>query len=568
MPDLFHSLQGKDLGHLRVVASLWGIELNAPDVHTALPFLVKSMLDRRLMVEVVEALSLEAQAGLQALVGGEGRLTWSMFTRRFGGLREMGPGRRDRERPYLSPSSPTEALWYRGLIGRAFLKDQDQAEAQEYAFVPEEFLAWLPSIQNREQEQPGRPASPTECAVPMLAKDHIIDHTCTLLAALRIGMDVDQLPVLNWGIPYQVLLGLLSSASLLDPANMPLPEPTRSFLEAQRGEALAILVRGWMSSTLFNELRLLPGIICEGEWRNNPLDARQKLLAILSNVPPQTWWNLASFVSAVYERQPDFQRAAGEYDAWLIRREENGESLIGSSHWNDVEGGLVRFLITGPLHWLGIIDLATNRMDGPPVAFRFSAWGSNLLKGEMPIGLGREDSLFQVTTEGRLILPEFTSRAVRYQVARFCQWEAEKAGEYNYRITPASLERARSQGLRPSHLISLMRRCASAPPTPALVQSLERWDENGPQAAIEPVVILRVKSPEILAALRRTPAARFLGDPLNPTTTVVKDGAVEKVIKALAGLGYLANSKIETNDRSSDSNLNRRSNVDETGLDR
>lgn len=568
MPDLFHSLQGKDLGHLRIIASLWGIELNAPDVHTALPFLVKSMLDRRLMGEVVEALPFEAQSGLQALVGGEGRLTWSIFARRFGGLREMGPGRRDRERPYLSPSSPTEILWYRGLIGRAFLKDQDQAEAQEYTFIPEEFLTWLPSIQNKEQEQPGRLATPIECAVPMLATDRIIDHTCTLLAGLRLGMDMDQLPAANWGIPYPVLTGLLSSANLIDPANLPLPEPTRAFLEAQRGEALAILVRGWMSSALFNELRLLPGIKCEGEWRNNPLETRQKLLAMLAHVPPQTWWNLPSFVSAVYGRQPDFQRSAGEYDAWLIRRVENEESLIGSAHWDDVEGVLVRFLLTGPMHWLGIIDLATNRMDGPPIAFRFSAWGSALLKGEIPVGLGREDSLFQVTTEGRLILPQFTSRAVRYQIARFCQWDPEKTGENHYRITPASLERARSQGLRPGHLISLMRRCASAPPTPALVQSLERWDENGPQAALEPAVILRVKSPEILAALRRTPAARFLGDPLNPTTTIVKEGAVEKVMKALAGLGYLANSKVEINDRLSDSNSNRRSNVDETGLDR
>ncbi len=563
MPDLFHSLQGRDLGHQRIVASLWGIELNAPDAHTGLPFLVKAMLDRRFMAEIVEGLPAEAQSALHALITHEGRLAWGVFVRRFGGLREMGPGRRDRERPYLSPISPTEILWYRGLIGRAFLKDSDQAEAQEFAYIPEEFLPWLPALANSQLEPPGRQASPIESAVPYLATDRILDFACTLLAALRLGMSIDQFGALDRGIPGPILINFLSSAGLIDAGQMPQPESTRAFLEGKRGDALALLFHSWMQSTTFNELWLMPELHCEGEWRNDPFDTRQKLIAHLVQIPPQTWWNLTSFVGGVHERQPDFQRPASDYDSWLIRRTADGASLIGSSHWDDVDGALVRFFITGPLHWLGITDLAANRPGAYPVAFRFSAWAPSMLKGETPVGLGREDSLFRVTSDGRLSLPAGTSRAVRYQVARFCLWEGESDDQYNYRITPASLERARAQGLRPSHLISLMRRYASAPPTPALVQSLEHWDENGTQALMEPVVLLRVKSPEILAALRRTPAVRFLGDPLNPTTTLVKEGAVEKVIKALAGLGYLADVRLDPFNRP-DQSSNRRSNVDET----
>ncbi len=567
MPDLLHSLQGRDLGHLRIIASLWGIELNAPDAHIALPLLVKSMLDRRQMAEIVEALPAEAQAAMHFLLANEGHVSWSNFVRRFGSLREIGPGRRDRERPYLTPISPAEILWYRGLIGRAFLKDPDQTEAQEFAFIPDEFLPWLPALQSGQPEPPGRQASPLECAVPYLATDHILDHACTLLAALRLGLVVDSLPVLDWGIPTGLFVKLLACADMLDAARMPQPEPTRAFLESRRGEALVMLVRGWIQSPSFNDLWLMPGILCEGEWRNDPLDTRQKLLTLLGQVPPQTWWNLSSFVSGVHECEPDFQRPAGDYDSWLIRRVGDGDSLIGNRYWDEVDGALVRFIITGPLHWLGITDLATSRPDAAPLAFRFSAWAPQLLKGEMPIGLAREDSLFQVTTEGRLTVPSSTSRAVRYQVARFCQWEAESPNDYVYRITPSSLERARNQGLRTGHLISLMRRYASAPPTPALVQSLEHWEESGTQATLEPVVLLRVKSPEMLSALRRTPAARFLGDPLNPTTTLVKEGAVEKVIKALAGLGYLADARLDVFNRL-DQSSNRRSNVDETGLDR
>ena len=546
MPDLIHSLQGRDLGHLRVVASLWGIELNAPDGHTALPLLVKAMLDRRLMLEIVESLPAEAQTCLKTILAHEGRLTWALFVRRFGGIREMGPGRRDRERPYLSPISPAEILWYRGLIGRAFLKDDDQAEPQEYAYIPEEFLPWLPALQTGEEEPPGRQASPIECVAPIPASDRILDHACTLLAARRIGLDGESLERAGWGIPVDILAALLSSAGLVDENRIPLPEPTRAFLEARRADSLALLANGWLQSDTFNELRLVPGIVCEGEWRNHPLDTRQKLLSMVAKVPPQTWWNLPAFVAAVRERMPDFQRPAGDYDSWLIRRKEDGESLIGNRHWDDVDGALVRFIITGPLHWLGIVDLASSRPEAVPGAFRLTAWAPALLKGEAPVGLAREDSLFQATTDGRLTLPVSTARAVRYQVARFCQWDGEDAESYQFRITPASLERARSQGLRAGQLINLMRRYASAPPTPALTQSIERWEENGIQVTLEPAILLRVKTPEILAALRRTPAARFLGDPLNPTTIMIHEGAVDKVMKALSGLGYLSEARLES----------------------
>jgi len=33
MPDIYHSLLGRDLGHLRIVAELWGIELKSAEVN-------------------------------------------------------------------------------------------------------------------------------------------------------------------------------------------------------------------------------------------------------------------------------------------------------------------------------------------------------------------------------------------------------------------------------------------------------------------------------------------------------------------------------------------------------
>jgi hypothetical protein len=36
MPDLVESLQGRDLGHLQIIAELWGIKLEEPETRGAL----------------------------------------------------------------------------------------------------------------------------------------------------------------------------------------------------------------------------------------------------------------------------------------------------------------------------------------------------------------------------------------------------------------------------------------------------------------------------------------------------------------------------------------------------
>ncbi|HVN56279.1 MAG TPA: helicase-associated domain-containing protein [Anaerolineaceae bacterium] len=539
MPDLIHNLQGRDIGFLRIVARLWGLELNAPDAHTALPLLLSGLLNPPLVLEVVESLPHAAQAALAALVQREGRITWSEFVRRFGALREMGPGQRDRRRPYETPTSPTEILWYRGLIGRAFL--ETSSGPQEFAYIPDDLVPLLPALQAETPIPPGRPASPLESAHPLPATDRILDHACTMLAALRLGREPAQFDGSPLAIPAGILIQLLAEAGLLDKKGIPLPEPARAFLEAPRAAALLSLVQGWQTSRKFDELRLVPGLKCEGEWQNDPLAARKAILVHLSQVPPATWWNLNAFIGAIHERQPDFQRSAGEYDAWFIRSEASGEYLRGFARWEDVEGALIRFVLSGPLFWLGIIDLAAPAPDAAPTAFRLSTWATDLLSGKAPSGLRKEDGTIQLRSNGQLRLPAQTPRSVRYQIARFCAWEPAGEGlEYRYRITPSSLETARRQGLRPGQLIALLRRHASAPLMPSLVQALEHWDQQGAQIYLEAVTVLRVDSPEILAELRSSKAARFLGDLLGPTTVIVRPGAQEKVLAALAEMGYLA----------------------------
>ena len=130
-------------------------------------------------------------------------------------------------------------------------------------------------------------------------------------------------------------------------------------------------------------------------------------------------------------------------------------------------------------------------------------------------------------------------RAVRYQLSRFCAWDEEKAGAYRYHVTPSSLVKAAKQGLKVEHLLALLANHSDAGIPPVLVKALKRWEANSTEAWAETQVILRVSRPEILKELRKSKAAKYLGEPLGPTTVIVKGGAMQKLAEAMTELGLL-----------------------------
>jgi hypothetical protein len=171
------------------------------------------------------------------------------------------------------------------------------------------------------------------------ANDRILDHACTLLAALRLGISVITTFSSAGGedLISIFLTSVLAEAGLLDETSQPIPEPVRVFLEARRGEALRQIYSAWKYSTVTNELCLLPELVIEGNWVNDPVRTREAILEALSTIPADTWWSLGSFISAVKHRQPDYQRPAGDYDSWFIRGKTSGEYLRGFEHWDEVD---------------------------------------------------------------------------------------------------------------------------------------------------------------------------------------------------------------------------------------
>lgn len=246
---------------------------------------------------------------------------------------------------------------------------------------------------------------------------------------------------------------------------------------------------------------------------------------------------MASFISQVKERDPDFLRSGGEYESWFIKRPDSDEFLPGFQHWDDVEGTLLRYFLSGPLHWLGLIDLGAAEEGGPVLAFRESVLFPDFMSGKLPPVPQDEDAGVQIRSQGEIRMPRGVPPKVRYQIARFCDWYPIKADAYQYRISPDSLTRAEDQGLRVVHLLSLLENHAEAIP-PNILEALQRWEGHGTQASIESKLVLRLGSPAVLEALKKTRAERYILEQLGPTAVVVRPGSQAKVAQALLELGF------------------------------
>ncbi len=542
MTDLFHTLLKYDIGHLRIIAGLWGLELESSEVDSATEELCASLIDPEPVRETIDILSAEARAALKSLVESNGKMEWSSFARKFGEVREMGAGKRDRERPHLKPISPAESLFYYGFFAKAFF--DSEKGAQEFAYIPDDFLElikleWHEAQTEKKEEPLGRPATPVEKAFENSTSDRILDDATTYLAALRVGKP-------NWKSDPQ-LTALLTTAGLLQ-KGVPQAEKVKSFLEAPRADALKLLIEAWQSSQTFDELRMTPNLICEGEWRNQPQVTREFLMDLVNSIPQDKWWSIPAFVRAIKEKFPDFQRPAGDYDSWFIKRESDGQYLRGFAYWDQVDGALVKRFIQ-ILHWLGMADLASPEAGRDATAFKVK---SKVEEPALSESKGQKSDLRPATFDGKIIVssngkitvPRTFSRAVRYQISRFCEWAEDKPDEYQYQVTARSLAQAKEQGLQAGQLLTLLVKYTNGAVSPALVKALKQWEAHGTEARVKSLLVLRVNRPEIMDEMRKSKAAKFLGEVLSPTAVIIKSGAEAKVLAALAELGLLA--EIET----------------------
>lgn len=577
MQTLRQCLLDCDLALLRVIAEQWGIELSTNRHHDVAAELAARMAAPDAQMYLAAALTPDEREALSALLASDGQMPVGAFTRRFGEICLMGPGRLERERPWASPQSTAESLWYNGLIYRAF--DEGPGGVQEVIYIPPELRSGLQegiAAHLHPNEAITLPIAPAPDRIETQAIC-IADDVCTVLAYAHQHTLQNILPQVlaasdrasgpgepaggweAWRRRHPALMAQLGQPSQdyaeflthiaermqllrLDEHRLrPAPERATSWLHASSFDQAQALFAAWRDDPTWNELWRVPGLRCEdtGSWRNDPLAARQAVLDFLALAQPGKWYSLDGFIATIKTHRPDFQRPGGDYDGWYIRDAQTGDYLRGFETWDQVDGALLRYLLTGPLNWLGVVQI----LDG---GLGIGDWGAALMgKNEPPPESG--DTRFEVTADG-IVRVGNARRFERFQLSRVADWlQIEDAAvaspcrrTWIFQITPASLERARYQRIGVERVVKFLEESASQPPPELLVKALYRWKEHGSEVWANQVVMLRVARPELLEQLMNTPATRrLIREPISSTVAAILPEHWPALRQALLEMGIL-----------------------------
>jgi hypothetical protein len=562
MKNINHTLQeDTDPAILPVLAKFWKVNIIGMERTASITAISQVMLDPEQVERVWDSLTDDQRGAMQMLIGSAGKMPMAKFGRLFGEARQMGAAQIERENPLQNPQNVAEALYYRGLIAQTF--ENADTGARVVVYVPEDLLYVLPvrrtSYSNLPEEEEVFESEEASTVEPVgevtgirQADTSLVDDMTTLLAYLQLHT-----PLLEGDVPADqdmefvkqhllkpdderllFLFGIGLGADLIEvQAGKAYPKraEARRWLSSSRAVQVQALVEGWRSSGVYRDLWHVPGLHPEpgGELDEyDPAVARGNVLELMSGlVPKQDWWSLDAFIETVKETDADFQRPGGDYDSWYIRNED-GDFLTGFESWDAVEGALLEYYLSAPMHWLGLVDLADE-------AARLTAYGRAFLGQTAWPAPPEPDDKISVRDDGTLLVSRKIPRVDRFQVARFTTWVS--AGDpYTYKLDAAGIEQAAAQGINTGHIASFISRALGDAPVPVgITRLLDNW-RTGPSAAVslEHLVVLRTTAPETLDKIWETPALRrYLGARLGPMAVIVRAGQQDALRAALGEQG-------------------------------
>jgi hypothetical protein len=553
MRSLRQCLLDTDAVVLRIIAERWSLNpigLKPRDLADRLEETISAPARATFILGDLPNAEREA---LRVLLAAGGTLPVANFAQRFGSIRSVGPARLEREQLWRDPISPAENLWYLGLLYRGF-EQLPNGAMREVFFAPAELTPLLPLL-----KAPDRSIEPLEIAATPTdirsSGEALADDVCTILSHLHNNFVRSADPRLRSVIEalrstlsthlrdthparLEFLLHHAERARLIKIAGQRLrPDPQRSadWLRAPALDQLRVLFEAWRTNAAWHDLQRAHVVHVEKavSLRGDAVAVRTAILDSLPAAVPGAWHTLASLSARVKAQSPDFLRT--DFDVDYLRDAATGEYLRGFAAWERVEGALLQQVLSGPLCWLGVIDL-----DESTASFCLTARGAQVLGLAHGAGeVAEVDRLFTVRGDATIHLSA-ARRYDRFQVARVADLIALAGDEYRYRLTPSSLTRANSQKISAEKVLTYLEQAADHGVPPTLVKAIQRWAGKGTEVRVERAVIVQVKDAAILRRLQESPKTRGLAiEPLGPTAARINEKDWPKLVAILAEAGVL-----------------------------
>ena len=318
----------------------------------------------------------------------------------------------------------------------------------------------------------------------------------------------------------------------------------------------------WRDGGAWNELTRLPGQNVSFDHRREAPPGLTKSRGVIMRVMARlagpeigAWHDVNALVAQIKksEYQFLFERkrgygVGGMYSSpYYSSNNPYGMSFAvardEASGWDVVEKAFITEILTGPLHWLGLIDLGypAGSQTGEhhaPAGYRLSEVGAWLL------GVAEQPSF--VETGGRVIVqPNFNvlamepvSDAVLVDLDHF----ADSLGgdrAVTYEITRESLYRGQQSGWSADRVIAFLEKHQGAPAPANVKRTLEEWESTHRRITFHRRKLMVQFADDDAEAQASLALAPFKPHALHDRFLLISSGDVEKINSTLREAGWM-----------------------------
>lgn len=529
---------------LREIAAFWEI----PEADKAgRPRLVGALLERMEKEEAVRLalrrLDREERDALRHVLASGGRLPAAAMIRAYGPLRP----------PHLAPGdpaalNPTERLHRRGFLFRAF------ATWENYHgpafFVPAEMWPYLPHVPRAQPASTLRPL-PAEGIAALPADLALHRDMACLLAFLQreahfLTVEGNLPETLGPALPTLLapphpaygewLLHVGRQAGLLAPDAEGALRPTgeaRQWLHAPAGLRAQVLFQAWREHPTWDDLAAVPELRVERPWKTDLTAPRQRVLHHLGECPVGTWFAANDWIEWIAGNDPEFLRPGGAAGRVRVYLRPSGLSLDGPDSWGEVEGAYLRFLLRGPLYWLGLVDLG---QEG--AAFRLTPLGDALLHAEAPMPTFAEEKAI-VEGNFQVWVPLEASPYLVFLLECYAE-RVQRDRLSCYSLTRPALQRALQRGERLETLLEALARYGRGELPQNVAYTLQEWASAYGQLYLRRPLVLSADQAVLMTEVLSDPTVQAAcAERLAPGVVEVLPDQVAALVRRLAEMGRL-----------------------------
>jgi hypothetical protein len=289
---------------------------------------------------------------------------------------------------------------------------------------------------------------------------------------------------------------------------------------------------------------------------------RALVLTTCAWLPDDHWFKLSDLFALLRQLWPKFNQIFWQNRYYMVAGQNNrgfwhltyqGQPLDTNTaqEWRQLQGNFVRTLLSGPLHWAGLVDLYHEA--GELTAVRFHGLGDLFLDRIESVTLrptGSQSAATQLVTPSADVLhiegdqiavaPAQITAQAHSLLDRIATLEVAQPQQFRYRLDAATVQKSFEAGVTLAELLAEWEARLGQPmPTPIKKRLTTWWAAYGQLRLYQDVTIIEFGDDHALAEMKAvTSLNTVLIAELSPRLVLIPKGAVATLAAELEKAGY------------------------------